>query len=85
MVCSMLSVFILLITVFSAFVGWQDLCYEIFDLTTFESLISIIGILSSCSLRTDGYCDLSLMLSSHLYRTKVFYYDSLICDFMSLK
>lgn len=33
-------------------------------LNFFESLINIIGILSSFSLRTDGYCDLSLMLSS---------------------
>ena len=55
-----------------------------------------------CSLRTNGYCDLSfdafscswrtdvnivdylLILSSHLYRTEVILYDSLICDFMSL-
>ena len=39
----------------------------------------------SCSWRTYvNIVDYLLILSNHLYRTEVFLYDSLICDFMSL-
>ena len=67
--------------------GYCDLSFD-----TFQFIIEnccdyydYLLVLSSCSWRTDvNNVEYLLMLSNHLYRTKVILYDSLICDFMSL-
>ena len=58
MIFYMMSVFISLITILVSMWDSEIMLWDIW-LNHFESSISIIGILFGCSLRTDGYCDLS--------------------------
>ena len=55
----MMSMFIFLVTMFQCLCGIARFMLWDIWLNHFESLISIIGILFGCSLRIDGYFDLS--------------------------